>query len=76
MLTREKFEQDTPSLSMFSAGSSSSSSGHGKTPLYQPRNGLFLKPWDESISEAEQRQLPDYASRNEAERFLDITLIK
>ena len=76
MLTKEHSEQDTPSLSMFSAGASSSSSGRGNAPLCQPRNGLFLKPWDESISEAERRQLLDYASRNEAERFLDLTLIK
>ena len=76
MLTREQSEQATPSLSMFSAGASSSGVGRGKAPLYQPRNGLFLKPWDESISKSERRQLLDYASRNEAERFLDLTLIK
>ena len=53
MLTREQSEQATPFLSMFSAGTPSSSSGRGTTPLCRPRNGLFLKPWDESISEAE-----------------------
>ena len=61
---------------MFSAGASSSGLGRGKAPLCQPRNGLFLKPWDESISKAERRQLLDYASRNAAEMFLDLTLIK
>ena len=76
MLTREQSEKATPSLSMFSVGASSLRSGRGTTPLCWPRNGLFLKPWDESISEAEWRQLLDYASRNEAERFLDLTLIK
>ena len=76
MLTREQSKQATPSFSMFLAGASSSGLGRGRAPLCQPRNGLFLKPWDESISEAERRQLLDYASRNEAEIFLDLTLIK
>ena len=44
--------------------------------LYQPRNGLLLKPWDESLSEAERRQILDYASRKEAQRYFDLTLIK
>ena len=44
MLTGEQSEQATPSLSMFLDGASSSGAGRGKTPLYQPRNGLFLKP--------------------------------
>ena len=53
MLAREQSEQATPSLSMFSTDASSSSSGRGKAPLCQPRNGLFINPWDESICEAE-----------------------
>ena len=76
MLTKEQYIQTTPTLSMFSAGASSLGADHGKAPLYQPRNGLFLKPWDESLLEAERRQLLDYASRKEAERYLDLTLIK
>ena len=47
MLTREQSKETAPTLSMFSAGASSSDADHGKAPLYQPRNGLFLKPWDE-----------------------------
>ena len=70
-----------PSLSMYTPGSSSSgpSSDKGKAPiqpLYQPRNGLFLKPWDESISEEERKQLLDFASIKEAEKYLEITLTK
>ena len=76
MLTREQSKETSPTLSMFSAGASSSDADHGKAPLYQPRNGLFLKPWDESLLEAERRQLLDYASRREAERYFDLTLIK
>ena len=63
---------------MFTLGSSSSGD-KGKAPiqpLYQPRNGLFLKPWDESIAEEERKQLLDFASRKEAEKYLEITLIK
>ena len=76
MLTRGQSKEIAPTLSMFSAGASSSDVDRGKAPLYQPRNGLFLKPWYESLSEAERRQLLDYASRKEAERYLDLTLIK
>ena len=61
MLTREHPKETAPTLSMFTAGASSSSVDRGKAPLYQPRNSLFLKPWDESLSEAERRQLVDYA---------------
>ena len=53
MLMREQSKQTTPTLSMFSAGAPSSGEDHGKAPLYKPRNGLFPKPWDESLSEAE-----------------------
>ena len=53
MLTREKSKETAPTLSMFSAGASSSDAHRGKAPLCQPRNGLFLKPWDESLSEEE-----------------------
>ena len=91
MLTREQYEQVKPALKMFSAGASSSNpgsagasssnlersaSGHGNAPICWPPNGLFLKPWDTSITEAERKQLLDYASRHEAKRFLEITLIK
>ena len=66
---------------MFTPGSSSSgpSSDKGKAPvrpLYQSIIGIFLKPWDESLSEDERRQLLDFASRKEAKKYLDITLIK
>ena len=53
MLTREHPKEIAPTLSMFTAGASSSSANRGKSPLYQPRNGLFLNPWDESLSEAD-----------------------
>ena len=81
MLTRENSQRAAPSLSMYIPGSSSSrpSSVKGKAPiqpLYQPRNSLFLKPWDESISKEERKQLLDFASRKEAENYLEITLIK
>ena len=76
MLTREHPKETAPTLSMFTADASSSGADHGKAPLYQPRNGLFLKPRDELLSEAERRQLLDYASRREAERYFDLTLIK
>ena len=56
MLTKEQLEQATPSLSMFSVGASVSGAHRGKKPLCQSRNGLFLKPWEESISEDEWRQ--------------------
>ena len=52
MLTREQSKETAPTLGMFSAGASSLGADHGKAPLYQPKNGLFLKPWDESLSEA------------------------
>ena len=60
MLTRENLQPAAPSLSMYTPGSSSSgpSGDKGKAPiqpLYQPRNGLFLKPWDESIFEEERK---------------------
>ena len=61
---------------MFTAGASISGADCGKAPLYQPRNGLFLKPWDESLSKVEQRQLLDFASRKEDEKYFDLTLIK
>ena len=66
---------------MFSAGASSSNPGqpnsdHGKAPLGKPKDGLFLLPWDISIPEEERSQLLEYASMNEAERFLMLTLIK
>ena len=70
MLTREKSQPAAPGLSMFNLGSSfGPSSDKGKAPvrpLCQPRNGLFLKPWDESLSEDERRQLLDFSSRREA----------
>ena len=66
---------------MFTPGSSSSGLSRDKgkdpiQPLNQPKNGLFLKPWDESIVEEERKQLLDFASRKEAEKYLEITLIK
>ena len=76
MLTKEHPKETAPTLSMFTAGASSSGADHGKAPLYQPRNGLLLKPWDESLSEADRRQLLDYATRKAAERYFDLTLIK
>ena len=81
MLTRENSHPVVPSLSMFTPGSSSygPSIDKGKALvhlMYQPRNGLFLNPWDESLSEDERRQLLDFASRKEAEKYLEITLIK
>ena len=71
MLTREKSQPAAPGLSMFTLGSSSSrpSSDKGKThvrSLYQSRIGIFLEPWDESLSEYERRQMLDFASRREA----------
>ena len=53
MVTREHSKETAPTLRMFSAGASSLGADHGKAPLYQPKNSLFLKPWDESLSEAE-----------------------
>ena len=53
MLTREQSKQTTPTLNMFLAGASSSGADQGKSPLYLPINGLFLKPWDESLTEVE-----------------------
>ena len=81
MLTRENSQLVAPSLSMFTPCSSSSglSRDKGKAPiqpLYHPRNGLFLKPWDESIAEEERKQLLDFASRKEVEKYLEITLTK
>ena len=60
MLTREKSQPAALDLSMFTPSSLSSgpTSDKGKAPihsLYQSRNGLFLKPWDESLSEDERR---------------------
>ena len=62
MLTREQSAEVVPVLSMFSAGASSSNPGrsssrHDTAPPCRPRNGLFLQPWDTSISEEERRQL-------------------
>ena len=81
MLTRENSQPTAPSLSMFTPGSSSSGLSRDKgkdpiQPLYHPKNGLFLKPWDKSIVEEERKQLLDFASRKEAEKYLEITLIK
>ena len=60
MLTREQYEQVKLALKMFSVGASSSnpahsSSGHDNAPICWPPNGLFLKPWDTSIIEAERK---------------------
>ena len=81
MLTREQSEERKPALSMFSAGASSSNPGQpsndrGKALVEKPKDGLFLLPWDTSIPEEVRSQLLEYASRNEAERFFELTLIK
>ena len=81
MLKRENSQPAVPGLSMFTPSSScyGPNIDKGKAPvhpLYQPRNGLFLKEWDESLSEDERRKLLDFASRREAEKYLEITLIK
>ena len=81
MPTRENSQPAAPSLSMFTPGSSSSGLSRDKDkapiqPLYQQRNGLFLKPWDESIAEEERKQLMYFASKKEVEKYLEITLIK
>lgn len=41
-----------------------------------PKDALFLKPWDKNLIVEERKELLDYADRQQAEKYISLTLIK
>ena len=91
MLTRESAEdlvKFQPTLSMFDPGESSSGPTRRRVKREQAedkkktreellqKEGLFILPWDGSLPRDVRIESLEYASADEAKRFLQLTMIQ